>query len=153
MKMVMAMKYEIGARIRKFREQAGLSQIEFAEKIGVSNARVHNWEKGINRPDVDKLPLICSVLNIRADEILDISDADINRVSYEDMARIKKYHALCPQGKRMVDFILNDEFFYQPSDENNEQPNITYDSAASKELLKAYTAENQLDSRDDISER
>ena len=47
------MKYEIGARIRKFREQRGLSQKEFAQLIGMSNARVSNWEQGLNRPDVD----------------------------------------------------------------------------------------------------
>ena len=49
------MKYEIGARIRKFREQRGLSQKEFAQLIGMSNARVSNWEQGLNRPDVDIL--------------------------------------------------------------------------------------------------
>ena len=31
------MKYEIGTRIRKFRERQGLSQKEFAKLIGVSN--------------------------------------------------------------------------------------------------------------------
>ena len=44
------MKYEIGARIRKYREMSGFSQKELAQKIGVSNSRVSNWEQGINRP-------------------------------------------------------------------------------------------------------
>ena len=33
------MKYEIGARIRKYREMSGFSQKELAQKIGVSNSR------------------------------------------------------------------------------------------------------------------
>lgn len=49
------MKYEIGARIRKYREMSGFSQKELAQKIGVSNSRVSNWEQGINRPDADIL--------------------------------------------------------------------------------------------------
>lgn len=40
------MKYEIGARIRKYREMRGFSQKELAQKIGVSNSRVSNWEQG-----------------------------------------------------------------------------------------------------------
>ncbi|MBS5726014.1 MAG: helix-turn-helix transcriptional regulator [Clostridiales bacterium] len=67
------MKYEIGARLRYFREQRGLSQKNFAAQIGVSNSRVSNWEKGINRPDADRLAIICQVLQISADELLDIS--------------------------------------------------------------------------------
>lgn len=66
------MKYEIGARIRKFREKQGLSQKEFAQLIGVSNARVSNWEQGLNRPDVDILASICNVLRVDPNELLDI---------------------------------------------------------------------------------
>ena len=58
------MKYEIGARIRKFREDRGYSQIELAQLIGVSNSRVSNWEQGINRPDADILVDLCKTLNV-----------------------------------------------------------------------------------------
>lgn len=66
------MKYEIGTRIRKFRERQGLSQKEFAKLIGVSNARVSIWEQGLNRPDVDILASICNVLRVDPNELLDI---------------------------------------------------------------------------------
>ena len=66
------MKYEIGTRIRKFRERQGLSQKEFAKLIGVSNARVSNWEQVLNRPDVDILASICNVLRVDPNELLDI---------------------------------------------------------------------------------
>ncbi len=66
------MKYEIGARIRKYREMCGLSQKELAQKIGVSNSRVSNWEQGINRPDADILADICKALNVSPSELLDV---------------------------------------------------------------------------------
>ena len=71
------MKYEIGARIRKYREMSGFSQKELAQKIGVSNSRVSNWEQGINRPDADILADICKALNV--------SPSDV-RLSPEDLS-------------------------------------------------------------------
>ncbi len=66
------MRYEIGARIRKFRDEKGLSQKEFSKLIGVSNSRVSNWEQGINRPDADILADICRVLVVSPSELLDV---------------------------------------------------------------------------------
>lgn len=66
------MKYEIGMRIRKYREKSGLSQKELAEKINVSNSRISNWEQGINRPDADILADLCRALNVSPSELLDV---------------------------------------------------------------------------------
>ncbi len=66
------MRYEIGARIRKYREEKGLSQKDFSKLIGVGNSRVSNWEQGINRPDADILADICRVLSVSPSELLDV---------------------------------------------------------------------------------
>lgn len=66
------MRYEIGSRIRKYREEKGFSQKEFSKLIGVSNSRVSNWEQGINRPDADILADICRVLAVSPSELLDV---------------------------------------------------------------------------------
>ena len=66
------MKYEIGSRIRKYREALGLSQKELAERLKISNSRVSNWEQGINRPDADMLGNICVTLNVSPSELLDV---------------------------------------------------------------------------------
>ena len=74
------MKYELGARIRKYRESQGVSQKELAKMIRVSNSRISNWEQGINRPDVDILADICRALNVSPSELLDVrlSPDDLN---------------------------------------------------------------------------
>ena len=74
------MKYEIGNRIRKYREEFGLSQTQLAEQIGVSNRRVSNWEQGINRPDADMLAEICMALNVSPSLLLgiQISSEELN---------------------------------------------------------------------------
>ena len=90
------MKYEIGNKIRYFRELRGLSQKEFAARIGVSNSRVSNWEQGLNRPDADILAVICRVLQVSADELLDIklSKADFSEEERQLVAQYRKRPAL-----------------------------------------------------------
>ena len=86
------MKYEIGARIRKFREDRGYSQIELAQLIGVSNSRVSNWEQGINRPDADILVDLCKTLNVSPSDLLDVhlTDDELNDI---ERKVIKAYRA------------------------------------------------------------
>lgn len=43
---------------------SGLSQKEFAKRIGVSQSSVTNWVKGSNSPDIEVVARICDVLGI-----------------------------------------------------------------------------------------
>lgn len=77
------MKYEIGNRIKKYREARHLSQKELAQLLGISNSRVSNWEQGVNRPDADMLADICVVLKISPSELLDVRLTDEEYTSKE----------------------------------------------------------------------
>ncbi len=92
------MKYEIGKKIRKYRETQNLSQKEFAKLIGVSNARVSNWEQGLNRPDVDLLAIICTVLKVSPNELLDIEIK--TEISTEEKELLFSYRKLNAEGKK-----------------------------------------------------
>lgn len=98
------MKYEIGARIRKYREMCGLSQKELAQKIGVSNSRVSNWEQGINRPDADILADICKALNVSPSELLDVrlSPDDLN----EQERKVIMAYRTKPDLQKAVNILL-----------------------------------------------
>lgn len=65
-------KYEIGDRIRFYREKKKLTQQELADSIHVTNSRVSNWEQGQNRPDADMLAALCRVLEVSPSELLDV---------------------------------------------------------------------------------
>ena len=65
-------KYEIGNRIRKYREECNMTQKQLAERIGVSNSRVSNWEQGLNRPDADILAAVCVALDVSPSPLLGI---------------------------------------------------------------------------------
>ncbi|MEG1502412.1 MAG: XRE family transcriptional regulator, partial [Synergistaceae bacterium] len=105
------MKYEIGSRIKILREQIGINQTEFSEKIGVSNSRVSNWEKGINRPDVDILSKICDVLNVSADDLLNLKN-DIS-LNSKEQSLIGTYRNLTLNGKCFIDHTISELLEYE----------------------------------------
>ena len=84
------MSYQIGLRIRKFREANNMTQKQLADKIGVTGSRVSNWEQGIHRPDVDILANICTALNVSPSELLDIH-LNINELSAHEQKLLTAY--------------------------------------------------------------
>ena len=61
---------KIGSFIAENRKAKGFTQIEFAEKLGVSNKSVSRWETGKNMPDVSLFLPICDALDISVNEFL-----------------------------------------------------------------------------------
>jgi transcriptional regulator with XRE-family HTH domain len=56
--------FSLGERIRKAREDLGLSQQQFAELLDVDRKTVGNWESGRNQPRYGDLMLIASVADV-----------------------------------------------------------------------------------------
>jgi transcriptional regulator with XRE-family HTH domain len=52
----------IGMNIRKYRKTRGLTQVELAEKLGLSQVAVANYERGVRKPDVEMVPKIAHAL-------------------------------------------------------------------------------------------
>lgn len=60
---------KIGAFIADCRKRNKLTQIELAEKLGVTDRSVSNWENGICLPDASLYRLLCDVLKISINEL------------------------------------------------------------------------------------
>ena len=63
----------MGEKLRQLRRKKGLSQEAVAKELGISRQAVSKWETDIAQPDLDNLKKICEILEISADELLDIS--------------------------------------------------------------------------------
>ena len=61
---------EVGAQIKKYRSNMGISQEELAEKVYVSRQTVSNWETGKNYPDIHSVLLLSSVFNVSLDQLI-----------------------------------------------------------------------------------
>ena len=59
--------------MRQLRRKKGLSQEAVAKELGISRQAVSKWETDLAQPDLDNLKKICEILDISADELLDIS--------------------------------------------------------------------------------
>lgn len=60
----------IGNNIIKYRAINNLSQEQFAYLVGVSRQTVYKWENSISTPNCDKVLIICDVLNIRLNDLI-----------------------------------------------------------------------------------
>ncbi|TZE81977.1 helix-turn-helix domain-containing protein [Calorimonas adulescens] len=61
---------EIGANIKKYRKQAGLTQQELADKANISRSYLADVENGRYNPSLETLNSIAKVLNIKVSDIL-----------------------------------------------------------------------------------
>lgn len=60
----------LSSNIRLLRKKAKLTQIELAEKIGVSIATLRRWEAGETAPNGTRIVEISNVLGVAPDEIV-----------------------------------------------------------------------------------
>lgn len=60
----------LGERIATARKQAGLSQEQLGEKLGVSRQAVSKWESNQSNPDIAYLAQICRLFRISSDWLL-----------------------------------------------------------------------------------
>lgn len=66
----------LAERIAQARKQAGLSQEQLGEKLGVSRQAVSKWESAQTNPDVAYLAQMCRVLGVSSDWLLFGEDMD-----------------------------------------------------------------------------
>lgn len=73
---------KIGKFILKCRKEKKLTQTELAEKLGVSDKSVSNWENGRNMPDLSLFKPLCEILDISINDL--ISGEKISKDKYQE---------------------------------------------------------------------
>ena len=83
---------EVGAHIKKYRMNMGISQEELAEKVYVSRQTVSNWETEKNYPDIHSILLLSSVFNVSLDQLIK-GDVEIMKKEIKDteIKKLNKY--------------------------------------------------------------
>lgn len=61
---------EIGKRIAESRRNAGFTQEELANRLGVTPQALSKWEKGASSPDLEMLTSLCDILEVSADYLV-----------------------------------------------------------------------------------
>ncbi len=61
---------KVGTRIAELRSINSITQLELAEKLGVTDRAVSKWETGGGYPDITLLPQIADIFNVNIDYLL-----------------------------------------------------------------------------------
>ncbi len=70
------MKKTLGDVIAETRKQRGMTQLDLAERMGVTDKAVSKWERNLSCPDISSLPKLSEVLEISVDELMQIKEAE-----------------------------------------------------------------------------
>ena len=73
----------IGERIKKYRNEKGLTQEELSKILLVSRSARSTWEIGRNYPDLDSIVLLSDIFEISLDELLKEDNTMVTKISKE----------------------------------------------------------------------
>lgn len=74
-------------RLKKYREEKGLTQAQLSELAGITTRQIQNYEGGKARPRLDAAEKIAKALNITTDELLGNADMLVAQVAEKYGAR------------------------------------------------------------------
>lgn len=65
---------EFSERLKELRKKANFTQVEVAEKLGISQPAYASWERGVKKPTQDNLVKIAQILNVSVDYLVGNSE-------------------------------------------------------------------------------
>lgn len=98
---------KIGLFIAKLRKENNMTQQDLAEKLGVSDRTVGNWENGRNLPDVSLFKPLCNLLNITVNDLISGEIIDNNKEKLEEnLINTIEYSNKKIEGKNKIIYII-----------------------------------------------
>lgn len=89
---------KIGKFILNLRKEKNLTQSDIAEKLGVTNRSVSNWENGKCMPDLSLFKPLCEILDISINELM--SGERIDNENYQDKLEENIINAIDEKNKK-----------------------------------------------------
>ena len=65
-------KETFGNMVAVLRKEKGMTQLELAEKMGVTDKAVSKWERDLSFPDVSYIPKLAEILGVSVDELMQV---------------------------------------------------------------------------------
>ena len=65
-------KQTLGMTISSLRKAKGMTQLELAEKIGVTDKAVSKWERDLSFPDINSIPKLAEIFEISVDDLMQV---------------------------------------------------------------------------------
>lgn len=66
------MKKTLGMMIAELRKEKGMTQMDLAGKMGVTDKAVSKWERDLSCPDINSLPNLAEILGVSVDDLIQV---------------------------------------------------------------------------------
>ena len=65
-------KQTLGMMISSLRKEKGMTQLELAEKMGVTDKAVSKWERNLSFPDINSIPKLAEIFDVSVDDLMQV---------------------------------------------------------------------------------
>ncbi len=111
----------LGERIKQLRKENGMTQVELAQKLGVTKGTVSTWETNSRMPGFDVLDRMCDMFQRSLDYLMGRSDdatppsvpddtLALDQVAEDIKEYVFKYCRLDQYGRNAVESIIRAEY-------------------------------------------
>ena len=80
----------LGEKIKKYREEKKMTQMEVAEELGVKPATISKYEAGALEPNIESLKKLAELFVISVDELLKEDKFDVSKINILEVLREQK---------------------------------------------------------------
>lgn len=65
-------KQMLGMIISSLRKEKGMTQLELAEKMRVTDKAVSKWERDLSFPDINSIPKLAEIFEVSVDDLMQV---------------------------------------------------------------------------------
>jgi len=99
-------KFDVLDRLTELRQQRNMSVYKLAKLSGIPQSSIATWyQKGLY-PPIDKLELLCSVLDISLAEFFNVEPVPLHITDLEGR-HLQRYRLLSPKEQKVVELFIN----------------------------------------------
>ena len=62
----------LGMIISSLRKEKGMTQLELAEKMRVTDKAVSKWERDLSFPDINSIPKLAEIFEVSVDDLMQV---------------------------------------------------------------------------------
>lgn len=81
-------KQSFGDMVAALRKEKGMTQLELAEKMGVTDKAVSKWERDLSFPDVSSIPRLAELFDISVDQLMQVRKYEGQKSEHSKIAHI-----------------------------------------------------------------
>lgn len=97
---------KIGRFISELRKEKNMTQLELANRLGITDRAISKWENGRGMPDVSLFEPLCKELNISINELLKGEKIERKNIAQSSGETLVNYSKYLKQKEKRKNFLL-----------------------------------------------